>query len=270
MKLIRDYAEISPLVREYFKVGMLTNNFLKEDEYKLLINEKALFYYKWSGGLLFFKKRKDDFLCFYQIINIDSKVNLEEFENLVLPVVVEIVLRPNDKDTTRVEKFFEKLNFNICLKRLRMKKILEQSLEEHTLRNNKIMYSDDSKIKEVRELLNECFNKHTGCIPSDKELELDIEKGRVLIALDNSNHVIGVLHFFCNKSKIEIKHLAVKEKYRNKGIASELIRVYHEENNCSNAFLWVSEDNYVAINFYRKKGYDFDGYRSVVFINEKG
>ena len=310
LKRIVDYDEISPLVRAYFKVGMVTNIFMKEEDYRQLIAEKALYYYQYEGGLFFFKKRSTDFLCFFQIVNLEMKPDVEEMfkisENLPpvnqmndktmgqngpesmninhdRVVVLEIVQRPQDHNFGRVKQFFESLGFQVCLGRERLKldtrfineEELEVTYEQFSKAKKKskeiifpqnVGFATIEDIEGVKDILKENFDKHMGCLPSEKELVNDITNRRILVAFDSSynspSKVVGILHFSRKLSGFEIRHLAVSKEYRGQKIASRLVQRYHleildlckESNNKGftnmNSHLWVAKNNEIAKNFY--------------------
>ena len=57
---------------------------------------------------------------------------------------------------------------------------------------------------------------------------------------------------------LEISNLGVEEKYRNKGIGTELLNFIKNkaiENNCTDLYLTVNEENKNAIKLYEKFGF---------------
>lgn len=278
VKLIKQYEEVSPLLRKYFKLGLKTNHFMTEEEYRLLISQKNLYYYEWDGGIIFLKKREADFKLTYQLIDLEKNLDFESVKKSSeqfgkLPIVMEIVQRPSDKTFEEVTKFWQLQGFESYLKRVQM------NLENIEGANKLMINSQKNKLPKcvtrfcnmseqdlINTMLHEYFNIHTGCIPSDAELASEIESNNIIGAFSNENKLLGILHFSLKKSNVEIRHLVVEKDYRNQGVASELIKKYHTEIVQKRASLWVTYDNEVAQSFYKKNGYGFDGWKSEVLI----
>ena len=72
-----------------------------------------------------------------------------------------------------------------------------------------------------------------------------------------NNKVIAYLDFSIIYEKVEINDLFVEEKYRNKKIASCLLEhMIKEVGNVENITLEVRVDNAIAINLYKKFGFE--------------
>lgn len=79
------------------------------------------------------------------------------------------------------------------------------------------------------------------------------------IAIIYENKVIGYLGYFLIYDRIEIDYLYVEKKYRKKGYANILINKLVEiskKENCINITLEVNVNNNVAINLYKKNGFE--------------
>ena len=97
---------------------------------------------------------------------------------------------------------------------------------------------------------------------------------KVLVYKEN-NKIVGYLYCSNIYDRIEINQIEVLKDYRNKGIASQLIKIIQKEN--KNISLEVKKTNTIAINLYKK--YDFrevalrnnyyDGIDGILMIYEK-
>lgn len=79
------------------------------------------------------------------------------------------------------------------------------------------------------------------------------------IAIIYENKAIGYLGYFLIYDRIEIDYLYVEKKYRKKGYANILINKLVEiskKENCINITLEVNVNNNVAINLYKKNGFE--------------
>jgi predicted GNAT family N-acyltransferase len=264
MKLFNSFDEISPIVRKHFKVGVSTNVFLSESEYRALIDKNRLFYEEFNGGLLLFKKRENDYLCYYQITDLNLQhENLFEADGK-LPIVVELVSKSVESQNN-MQNFFESYGFKKNLERMRMKK--KEQITNNAKSEFAIKYADPESETKIVQFLKQSFDGHTGCIPSQDELEKDINNKFVITAFDGDK-VIGVLHFKNDKNKSEIRHLAIDKEYRHQNIASALMCEYLKETKELNSSVWVRKDNDEAVKLYQKFGYKADGFSSVVLIKE--
>ena len=129
----------------------------------------------------------------------------------------------------------------------------------------KIVLADESELISVLEFLVCNFNKYYGCIPTEEKLRDDIKKKFIYIA-KKEKEIIGVLHFQKTDKMVEIRHLAVGEKWRGKGVAKQLMRVYQNEIKVSKKIVWTGKENESAQRLYQKCGYQKDGYVSTVFL----
>ena len=77
-----------------------------------------------------------------------------------------------------------------------------------------------------------------------------------------NNEIIGFLDFSVIYEKIEINDIYVSEEYRNLGIASKLLEyMINSIEEIDNITLEVRVDNEIAINLYKKFGFEIIGVR---------
>ena len=92
---------------------------------------------------------------------------------------------------------------------------------------------------------------------------------RVLIYEDNG--IKGILVYQDLMDIITIDYIIVLEDYRNKGIATSLIKELETKyTNMNNITLEVRESNKTAINFYEKQGFRKAAIRRHYYNNEDG
>lgn len=81
---------------------------------------------------------------------------------------------------------------------------------------------------------------------------------------DLNNNVLGFAGITIILDNAELNNIVVKKKYRGKGLSSmlleELIKISREKN-CKTLNLEVSEINSIALNLYKKFGFEQVGYR---------
>ena len=123
-----------------------------------------------------------------------------------------------------------------------------------------------------------------------KELELnDLDKLNELLSTFNykltseklkNNEFLNILIYDDFKGaivydyiydRIEIEYVIVDKKYRRLGIASELLNfIEKKHSNIKNITLEVKESNNIAINFYKKNGFEKTVRRKNYYENEDG
>ena len=98
------------------------------------------------------------------------------------------------------------------------------------------------------------------------ELEELINNGEIYVAKENNNIVGYIIIEIMEKNNrkmryrkiLEISNLGVEENYRNKGIGTELLNFIKNkalEDNCTDLYLTVNEENKNAIKLYEKFGF---------------
>ena len=115
----------------------------------------------------------------------------------------------------------------------------------------------------------ECFS-HPWSKQSLEE-ELNNETSLFLVAKEE-NEVIGYIAMSIVIDEGYIFNVAVREKYRNKGVATALINelvTYGKKNNFSFITLEVRESNLPAISLYSKFGFIKAGERKDYYSNPK-
>lgn len=125
------------------------------------------------------------------------------------------------------------------------------------------------QLEDVYIIETECFS-HPWSKQSLEE-ELNNETSLFLVAKEE-NEVIGYIGMSIVIDEGYIFNVAVREKYRNKGVATALINelvIYGKKNNFSFITLEVRESNLPAISLYSKFGFIKAGERKDYYSNPK-
>lgn len=81
----------------------------------------------------------------------------------------------------------------------------------------------------------------------------------------------GIIVYDYIYDRIEIEYIVVKEQCRNMGIATRLLEhMISKYNNINNITLEVRESNKIAINFYKKNGFNEVARRKNYYKDEDG
>lgn len=106
----------------------------------------------------------------------------------------------------------------------------------------------------------------------DYKIDLDVFNNDFLRAIVfEENKIIGVLVYQDLIDNLTIDYLIVDESFRNKGIASRMLKYIEDKHkNIINITLEVRESNNTAINFYKKNGFKSAAIRKNYYKNENG
>lgn len=114
------------------------------------------------------------------------------------------------------------------------------------------------------EILNACFPRDTGCIPTLDELELAAREGRLL-----GTEQTAVLHARPDRGAMELRHLAVLPAARGRGLASGLVREFCARFGAQTCRVWAAQDNAAARRIYEQNGFLPDGRMAQVWRIER-
>lgn len=261
LKKVPDFETLSGLLMKYhIRRGIVTNNFISGERRSDCIAADSLSCHVEGENLFLLEDREVFFRLYFDITDTGVLPTLDTTEK---PVVTEIVLRPGDEKTVSVLEAFSKSGFHKTLKRERMQRGSDRVSGDR----QGVVPAVRADAEAVRDLLNRNFDSLTGCLPSSQELLREIDAGMIL-KLSVEDRIAGLLHFSADKKGVEIRHLAVYEQYRGRGIASRLLsRCLTEYGGGSR--LWVSTANEAAKAFYQKHGFSADGWESYVMIKKQ-
>ena len=250
---IDDIKKVNELVTSSLKIGVITNCTLTPNQWHEEIENKTLFYYQFDGGVFFFRLRDYGYKLNYYIYNFDNipKIQLDK------PSYVEIVLRP--KDNTQIVNSFENLGFKQLFTRIRMKNTI---YEQKNLPKPEYI-----EPKKAYDFLNSVFDKKTACLPTIDELEQAEKQGLLLWRKNNENEITALLHVKQDRKKYEIRHLAVSENERKKGLALSLANEFISRFGHCQTLVWVREDYSAPKHIYEKTGFKPDGFKAIVMSN---
>lgn len=90
-----------------------------------------------------------------------------------------------------------------------------------------------------------------------------------IVVYEENNKIVGALVYSLIYDRIEIEYIVVSDEYKRFGIGTKLLK-YIEKEGITNITLEVRESNTVAINFYKKNGYEVAAIRKNYYKNENG
>lgn len=243
----------------HIKPGVITNNFMEKNDYLFEIKRGTLYYETWEGGLLLLRRRQGFSRMNYYLTGSDVFPELPEGEVLM----TEPVFRSGD-DGKEVSRFLNNLGFETLFQRARFMREAESGDAASSGGSCGAEKAGPEDAESIYELLTSCFSAETGCLPERDQIPKLIEEGRLIRAGDDSGETAGVLHFKQAKKNWEIRHLAVSEKMRGRGLACGMAGLCFRLNEGKTGLVWARQDYAPAMDFYRNAGYRPDGWTSAV------
>jgi len=284
VKQIGNYQELSKLIFYYLKKNVMTNCFLSKSDWELEISLGNVYYFLRERNLFILRSRKDFWILNYYLNDLEfSSVNLEIPKDILKPIVVEVVGKSElDEKYQKQQEFFKQLGMEKVLERERFENVkqVESTMKKESdlliisknanngVQDFEIILASNTLLPDVLQFLRCNFHVYYGCIPTEEKLKKDIQMGFVYAAMIEDK-IIGVLHFQETDKLAEIRHLAVGEKWRGKGVAGQLMQVYESKVNVQKKIVWTGRENQNAQKLYQKYGYQKDDYVSSVFWYEK-
>ena len=271
LEAVTNKNELSKLVFKHIKKNVLTNCFLSSKDYEREIENGTLLFKEYESNNLYIIKKRDGFIVLYYYINDDSslKSELERIKKEIGDNKIVIEVAYEETNDYQV-KMFEKIGFEIILNRVNLH-LVNRCLEFPPNQWDDIIIKEqfnlDEDSKQVFNFIKNNFNIITGCIPSVNEIKSRILENEIKALIDkNSNNIIGVLEFNKdNDKKVTIKHLAVLNDYRGKGIGSYLLRHIQMYYDVINVWTTINSE---AERLYIKNGFAKTKYKSVVLIDK--
>ena len=101
-----------------------------------------------------------------------------------------------------------------------------------------------------------CFNNHY----SLSTIQADLENDKVVFFVyEKNNQIVGYISVYYFMDEANLQKIAVIQKERRQGLATELIQYsieYLKAQNIGNYYLEVNEHNLIAIKVYEKLGFN--------------
>ena len=167
MRKIENFAQISDLLNAQLKRGVITNNFLRGDDYTREI-ANGLYIHEAGGALLLFRERGDHLvMTFY--LHPNAVLSLPETDR---PVVTELSCRAKDAEAmANAAAQFCALGFREALRRTRRTRKPEAFPVETTA-----VPAKPEDFEDISRFLSEHFSALTGCLPTADDLRENLAR----------------------------------------------------------------------------------------------
>jgi GNAT superfamily N-acetyltransferase len=255
MKLITSIEILNEITSNYFLKKTITNNYLLPAAYLQLIDDKKIFFIVGNTNCLLFVEKNGFYRLFYYINNL-SEI-LEVISNK--PIVMEILFRGESHKQQGIFNYWEKCGFKKHLTRDNLVASFKQmTLPKEQLSGLKWKYAN-TELETIftQKLLENSLDEYTGDRLSSEEVKSYVKNNNIICAYWE-NELAGALQFEIKNNIVWLGHIAVSPKFRGKGIAKELVKVYIEVNKTTPSTryqLWVINDNLSAVRLYNRFGF---------------
>lgn len=258
MRAVSRYEELAPLISAQFKRGVRTNALFSREELEGLIAWGALSARTTGAGLLLLVRRPE----FHRLHFYLNDLSAPPGAVFPIPTVTEIAFRPRDTGLQEAADYWRGNGFSTLLSRVRLSRPAGPGEEGDAPQPARADEAEDTF-----SLLRASFSPLTGCLPTREEWAAEVASGRCLVERDESG-VAGLLHFAQSRRGGEIRHLAVRQDARGRGLSTRLIGAYLAAVAGAASSVWTGADNHIALRAYGRAGFRPDGWESIVLCNE--
>jgi ribosomal protein S18 acetylase RimI-like enzyme len=256
MHLVENVSLVNDLVEKYFKKDTWSNNYMLQYEYVNHIQRKKLFYLQQDKNVYFFLDR-DGFYRLYYFINEPEKyfTSLEK-----VPIVLEFLYRGEKYFPKTQQEFWFKSGFKSHLTRdcYFLKNIDTFDYLSNNCITIQIAQTND-EFQFVKKLIDQDLDLYTGDNLSLDEIR-NFAKNECIFIAYMDEVPCGFLQAELKNNTFWLGHIVVDSKFRGKGIAKALVNHYINKGRirkCNQFQLWVIQDNYLAVDLYKKSGFKY-------------
>ena len=261
---IESLVEYYDLVEQYNRKGRLTNDYLQNDAVSLINNGRLFSVCGNDNAALLVQK--DGFWRLYYYIN-------EIEEALCLPAgefVSEILFRSSQGEPVQQIQYLERCGFKRNLRRDLLYAKYSDFILPSVLPEVQIEIAQSMEdVKWAAELFNSSFDKWSGDYISSSDYLVMFEEGSLLLAKDTNGNRLGAFESGIDKGVNWLKHFAVTELARGKGVGKALLDAVIEKGHVddnSRYMLWVQHQNASALRLYERIGFSYIGKSTISMI----
>lgn len=256
-----DYDALATLASAHMHRGVKANTLVTQADYGPALAAGALTVHETPAGLLLLRDRGDHTRLTFYLNDLTHPLGLD----FPSPTVTEVAFRPRDTGLQEAAAYLQAQGFTPLLERYRLSRGLG---ETEGLALPPATPAAPDEAVDILAFLRANFSPLTGCLPTLDELRSDLAQGHVLVLKDGQDY-LGLLHFSWDGRVGEIRHLAVAEAMRGRGLTRPLLAAYLSAVGGGKSIVWVRADYAAAQAAYRRFGFAPDGRRSLVLCYTK-
>ncbi|MCE5209114.1 MAG: GNAT family N-acetyltransferase [Chloroflexi bacterium] len=266
MERVNDLKHFSALVKETKAASgnLISNCYLLPAHIQRYTHQKKMFYASMETGICFLCD-EGDFYNLYFYLAEQAEVGFGKPDK---PVIINLIHRDSSKPGVlcAIEDKWVGGGFTRYKSYKRMS--LTAGFVDSEPFNPQIPDSMDytkafarcSHLDEITALWRSTLDIYSDALPSGDEMINYLEKKQILCVLDKGQHIAAALQFQPENKVCIIRHVAVDEKHRRRGLAKILMNFcFSECININRYILWVETNNLPAIKLYLYFGFQFDG-----------
>ena len=256
MEKISELQAVKSAIRRHFKAGMATNCVLNDRDLIREIEAGALYTEENEGALLILRDRGSHYILNYYVNSIPLPPLPEKM------LVCEITARGGENIRRDIVSALAELGFSEGKRRERLCRGAGEP-EENERGDIEFSAAEPCDLGAIEELFCTSFDALTGCLTPERELSERIAAGEVFAARAGGE-IAGAIETVSDKNFSSVRHLAVSEAFRGRGIGAGLVRAYLSATGGKRSFVWTEPAKAAAYKTYLKCGYLEDGNVSVV------
>lgn len=253
MEQIKSLEQYCQLVERYNRKGRLTNDYLQNEAAELIF-EGRLYAILGLDNFYLLVRKEGFFRLYYYINNLCEVLELPKDE-----LVTEILFRSAQGEPLEQIQYLERCGFTRHLRRdLLFAKYSDFSSPALV---HDVVITEAESLGEVQwaaELFNATFDKWSGDYIPPSEYSALFNSNAIIIAKDKDGNLLGSFESEIEKGVNWLKHFAVTEAARGRGIGKALLDAVIEKGHIdgnSRYMLWSQHDNVAAMRLYEKKGF---------------
>ena len=258
MRRIESLEELARAAGGYLRPGVTANGMVTGEKFGDDIRAGRLHMEADEDNLWLAVHREDHIRLYFYLNDLNNPLG-EHFDS---PVVTEIAFRGNGEKLPPLEGLLALCGLKPVFRRVRLARPPE--LPEDT----PVPVTRPADAKAVYGFLRANFSPLTGCLPTLDQVLAGMADKRFL-ALEDEKGIAGLLHMTHEKNGVEIRHLAVREDLRGRGLAGRLVAAGLANHLGELCRVWVREDYDSAGRVYAGAGFRPDGWRSLVFQSQR-
>lgn len=258
---INTYSDYQILIEQYASIKRYTNDYIQTEVADLIVHERL--YECHTSSNLFLLVKKDfgqngiGYRVYYYLGDLDEIADFRDNSNWV----VEILYRGERFYPQAEIDYLCKCGFTINLIRDQYCGMYKDLQPSEVGEDISVGYAQNNEeIGMACRLFNASFDVLSGDYISELRYEALLANNQIIIAKDNNHHFLGALHQTIEKGVAWISHVAVVPEARGKHVGQALLNTFVKNNYTTDKqryMFWVQQQNNVAVNMYKKKGFKY-------------
>lgn len=255
-------------ITEKYGDGCKHSNVYLQSRAKSLISVGKLYVVGTESNAFLYAKEPVCYRMYYYLNDFEEPISLPDVDT-----VVEVLFRGNLGIPREEVDFLKGNGFKENLVRDQYTAVYKNINKKPSPEGITVRYADNiEEVERACELFNESFDKFSGdMIPSEDYRRL-YEERDILIANSDKDEFLGAGHFSIKGKISELRHLAVNEEARGKGVGSAILNAYISQSHnmgIGRFSLWVQQQNTIAVSMYEKAGFRYCNKSTLSMIKSK-